>query len=53
MSAQSDSSKKAPDTQNSNPGLVNRELRNGYLVFNFEPLWLLADMYILLGCLVV
>jgi hypothetical protein len=45
--------KRAPDKRlksgATQPGLI----RNGYLVvFIFEPLWLLADMYILLWCLV-
>jgi hypothetical protein len=35
-------------------GAAKPRVRNGYLVvFSFEPLWLLVDMYILLWCLVV
>jgi hypothetical protein len=44
-----ESSKKSPG--NSRSGAVKPGFRNGYLVvFIFELLWLLADMYMFLWC---
>jgi hypothetical protein len=43
------SSKKSPGHKRGKSGAAKPEFSNGYLVvFIFEPLWLLADMYILL-----
>jgi hypothetical protein len=43
--------KKSPGNKRS--GAAKPGFRNCYLVvFSFEPLWLLADMYMLLWCLV-